>query len=92
MENYKNVFAPLLILCLPTRDGTIHLPPDSILSRYLGADTICIAICFKNYDSKSIAIRYSDVLRFSVVVFNSRPWEKVEYSLNIQTVTIKKNN
>ncbi len=21
MENYKNVFAPLLILCLPTRDG-----------------------------------------------------------------------
>ncbi len=27
-----------------TRDGTIHLPPDSILPRYLGADTICIAI------------------------------------------------
>ncbi len=89
MENYKNVFAPLLILYVyPLGMGRF----DSILSRYLGADTICIVICFKNYDSKSIAIRYSDVLRFSVVVLNSRPWEKVEYSLNIQTVTIKKNN
>ncbi len=29
-----------------SRDGTIHLPPDSILSRYLGADTICIANFF----------------------------------------------
>ncbi len=28
---------------LNCRDGTIHLPPDSILSWYLGAVTICIA-------------------------------------------------
>ncbi len=25
------------------RDGAVHLPPDSILSRYFGAGTICIA-------------------------------------------------
>ncbi len=60
------------------RDGTIHLPPDSILSRYLGADTICIAIFLKNFDSASIAIRYCNVLRILFFVFNSRPWEKVE--------------
>ncbi len=24
------------------RDGTVQLPPDSILSRYFGAGTICI--------------------------------------------------
>ncbi len=39
----------------------IHLAPDSILSRFLGADTICIAIKkknFKNFDSTSIAIWY----------------------------------
>ncbi len=46
------------------RDGTINLPPDPIRSRYLGADTICIAICLKNLDSTSIAIRYCYVLRF----------------------------
>ncbi len=32
--------------CIYIRDGTIHLPPDSILSRYLGAYTISIANCF----------------------------------------------
>ncbi len=65
------------------RDGTIHLPSDLILSRYLGADTICIAIkkkmfffFLKNFDSTSIAIRYCCV---AIFVFNSRPWEKVEW-------------
>ena len=38
-----------------SRAGVIHLSPDSILSRNLGADSICIAI-FKYCDSTSIAI------------------------------------
>ncbi len=51
-----------------SRDGTIHLPPDSILSRYLGDDTICIAIFLR--------ISILEVLRFDIVVtifvFNSK--------------------
>ncbi len=41
------------------RDGTIHLPPNSILSRYLGAEKICIVISFlKNFNSTIIEIQY----------------------------------
>ena len=52
-------------------DWTIHLSPDSILSRYFGADSICTAI-FKCCDS---------ILRFIAIFvnfFNTRPWKKVE--------------
>ena len=41
---------------LLSRRGTICLSPDSILSPYLGADSICIAI-FKYCDSTRITIR-----------------------------------
>ncbi len=42
------------------RDGMIHLPPDSILSRYLGANTICIVIFFR--------ISILQVLRFDIAM------------------------
>ncbi len=81
-KNTSVAFINLVSVCIYTvyiyifiRDGTIHLTPDSILSRYLGADTICIAFFFKNFDSTSISIRYCYV---AIFVFNSRPWEKVE--------------
>ncbi len=72
-----------------SRDGTIHLPPDSILSRYLGADTICIAFFFffTNFDSTSIAIRYCYVMRFLFLTLDHV--KKLNDTLNIQTVTIK---
>ena len=41
--------------------NTISSSPDSILSQYLGADSICIAI-FEYCDSTSIVIRYYDLL------------------------------
>ncbi len=60
---------------LVTRDVTIHLPPDSILSRYLGADMIYITFFLR--------ILILLVLRFDIAVaiflffvFNSRPWKK----------------
>ncbi len=62
------IYLYLFILLLTFKDGTIHLPSNSILSRYLGANTISILYCefffFKNFDSTSIAIRYCYVLRF----------------------------
>ncbi len=64
---------------LYTRDGTIHLPPDSILSRYLGTDTICIAI------------RYCCVVIFYCLFLTLDDGEKLNDTLNIQTVTIKKH-
>ncbi len=63
-----------LLMC---RDGTIHLPPDSMLSRYLGADTICIAFFLRISILQVLRFNIA-VLRFSFFVFNSRPWEKVE--------------
>ncbi len=71
-----------------TRDGTIHLPPDSILSRYLGADTICIAIVFfffKNFDSTSIAIQCCD---FYFLFLTLDQGKKLNETHNIQTGTI----
>ncbi len=47
------------------RDGMIHLPPDSILSRYLGADTkFFFFFFFKNSNSTSIVIRCVAILVF----------------------------
>ncbi len=57
------------------RDGTIHLPQDSILSRFLGADMICIAIFLRISILSSIAIRYFCV---AIFIFNSSPWGKVK--------------
>ncbi len=50
------------------RDGTIHLATDSILSRYLGANTICIAIYFL-FLFDSIAIQYCGVVIFFFFFF-----------------------
>ncbi len=72
------------------RDGTIHLPPDSILSRYLGADTICIA----NYYYFFLRISILQVLRFDIAMlhflFLTLDYgKKLNDTINIQTVTIK---
>ncbi len=76
---------------ISNRDGMIHLPPNSILSRYLCADTICIAIFFKNLDSTSIAIRYCYVLRFLFLTLDHG--KKLNDTLNIYTDchNLKKN-
>ncbi len=58
------------LLCIAVRGGTIHLPLNSILSQYLGADTICIYNFFKNSDFTSFAIRYCCA---AILVFNSKP-------------------
>ena len=57
----------LLAALVNSRAGTIQLSPDSILSRYLGADTAGITIFFKNCDL---------ILRF--FIFNTRPSENVK--------------
>ncbi len=78
-------------MTVETRDGTIHLPPDSILSRYLGADTICIAIFFF-----FLRISFLQVLRFDIAMcceflfLTLNHGKKLKDTLNIQTVTIKK--
>ncbi len=67
----------------------IHLPPDSILSRYLGDDTICITIFFRFY-------KYCDsILRLRFLFLTLDHGKKLNDTLNIQTVTIiiiKKNH
>ncbi len=70
----------------------MHLPPNSILSRYLGADTICIAIFLR--------ISILQVLRFDIAMccdfcflfLTLDHGKNLNDTLNIQTVTIKKKN
>ncbi len=75
------------------RDGTIHLPSDLILSRYLGADTICIAILKKKLFF-FLRILILQVLRFDIAVlrflFLTLDHGKKLNDALIQTVTIQK--
>ncbi len=59
---------------LYTRDGTIHLPPDSILSRYLGTDTMYCDSILLCCDFYCLFLTLDD-------------GEKLNDTLNIQTVT-----
>ncbi len=77
---------------ITSRDGTIHLPPDSILSRYLGADTICIVIFFfkefRFYKYCNSILLCCDFCFLFLTLDNGK---KLNDTLNIQTVTIKKH-
>ncbi len=86
---YFNIY----LKAVSSRDGTIHLPPDSILSRYLGPDTICIAIFLRISILQVLRFDIAMCCDFSFFVFNSLDHgEKLNDTLNIQTVTIKKKN
>ena len=63
------------------RAGTIHLSPDSLLSRYLGADSICNAFFL------SIAIRYYDLLWFLLTLEHGK---KLNHTL-IGSFTLENN-
>ncbi len=70
------------------RDGTIHIPPDSILSRYLGADTIRIAIYFKNLIF--LIFKYCDLILLccDFIFFSLDHGKKLNNTRNMQTFTI----
>ncbi len=79
---------------IATRDGTIHLPPDSILGcRY----DICIAIFFFFFFFKEFQFyKYWHSILLCVAIFfvcflTLDHGKKLNDTLNIQTVTIKKN-
>ncbi len=72
------------------RDGTIHLPPSSILSQYLGADMICIAIFLRISILQVLRFNIAMCCDFSFLFLTLDHGKKLNDALNIQTVTIKK--
>ncbi len=74
------------------RDGTIHLPPDSILSRYLGADMICIAIFLRISILQVLRFDFAMCCDFCFLFLTLDHGKMLNDTLNIQTVTIKKKH
>ncbi len=74
--------------CIDNRDGTIHLPPDSILTWYVSADTICIAIFFLRFSILQVLWFDIAVLRFYFLFLTLDHEEKLNDTLHIQTGTI----
>ncbi len=82
------IYLYLFILLLTFRDGTINLPSNSILSRYLGANTISILYCEFFFFLRTLILQ---VLRFDIAMCCDFCFSflTLEYGKNLNGILIK---